>query len=608
MTSHDRGRYAPMAVFAVALLMLGAIGAVAFVSEDSSAIQTDTAYVGTYYSKTFTETIEEANGDNIDEVWNGSAGSVYCGSKQAWSGSSSYLGLSGTLSVKTTGSGSTSKIIATLTVTGTPTATGTAYINGDVKYSVSGDGDVIDSASALITAKITIEAAKTTPVTSVSISGSSSVTKGSTITLTATTSPTTATDRHVTWTITSGSSYATIQSSSDTTTGGKCVLKGVSAGSVTVKATASDGSGKYATKTITVSNPSYNYYLNFDMNGGTGGPSDMSKTASDKTSNLAFTIPSTTPTRSGYTFLGWSTSSTATSASYQPGGTIYVDYNDKTLYAVWEQTKQYYYAYLYYNANSGSGAPSTQSDSIYAASASGSKSFTISSTQPTRSGYDFLGWSTSSTATSASYQPGSSISVTYGSSKTLYAVWQLKSYTSTLYFDANNGSGAPSTMSDTHTATSAYTFTIPTTKPTRSGYVFLGWSESSTASSASYQPGGTISVSYNGSKTLYAVWQTAQLDITSEPATKSLKMGQSWSYAPTTNIDGCTVTVSGADWLSVSNGTISGTPTFSGSYSVTVTVSKTGYTSDIQSFTLKVYSTLGFNSDPGASGVFAYAE
>ncbi len=487
-------------------------------------------------------------------------------------------------------------------VSGTISKAGTISIS--VRCNVDGVGGVLEGTQTL---KL-IAIADTTPVTSISISGSSSVTKGSTITLTATTSPTSATDRHVTWSISSGSSYASIQSTSDTTTGGKCVIKGVSAGSVTVKATAADGSGVYKTKTITVSNPSYSYYLYYDDNGGSGGPGSASKTSTSTSSTLSFTISSTEPTRSGYTFLGWSKSSTATSATYTAGDTVSVTYDDLTLYAVWQQNKQNYYAYLYYNANGGSSAPSTQSDSIYATSASGSKSFTISSTEPTRSGYQFLGWSTSSSAASASYDPGDSISVSYGSSKTLYAVWA-KTYTSTLAFSANGGSGAPSSQTYTGTSTSSHTFTIPSTKPTKSGYLFLGWATSSGATTASYQPGGTISVPYDGTTTLYAVWQTAQLDITSEPATKSLKVNQSWSYTPTTNIDGCTVSVSGADWLSVSNGTISGTPTASGSYNVTVTVSKTGgYVSDSQTFVLKVYSALGFNSVPGANGMFAYAE
>lgn len=460
----------------------------------------------------------------------------------------------------------------------------------------------------------TITIVEPTPVTSIALnwtlSSSSSVFIGNTTSIRAVCSPSNASDMTVSWSLSNG--CATISREWNDTYNNVyrngVDIKGVSVGTVVLTATANDGSGVSKSVTITVREPTYYYNLNFDMNGGTGGPDDMQKNTSDTTSTLSFTIPSTKPTRDGYTFLGWSKSSSATSASYQPGDKISVTYDDVTLYAVWQLNKQYYYAYLYYNANGGSGAPSTQSDSIYASSASGSKTFTIPSTKPSKSGFDFLGWSTSSTATTASYQPGSTISVSYDSSKTLYAVWKEKTYTCTLSFSANGGSGTPSALTYTGTSTSSHMFTIPSTIPVKSGFVFLGWSTSSTATSASYQPGSTISVPYDGSKTLYAVWQTAQLDITSEPATKSLKVGQSWSYTPTTNVSGCTVTVSGADWLSVSNGKIGGTPATAGTYDVTVTVSKDGYASDTQTFTLKVYSALGFNSVPGANGMFAYAE
>lgn len=90
--------------------------------------------------------------------------------------------------------------------------------------------------------------------------------------------------------------------------------------------------------------------------------------------------------------------------------------------------------YLYYNANGGSGAPPTQSS---VSTTNSSWTFTISSTEPTRSGYTFLGWSTSSTATSASYQPGDTIRLTSGSPKvTLYAVWEEASRT---YYFRNLG-------------------------------------------------------------------------------------------------------------------------------------------------------------------------
>ena len=499
-------------------------------------------------------------------------------------------------------------------LSGTYSSYGLSKSSSGISGTISKEGSFYVEAEAPVHGTITVYTiSKGTPVTSISLqwtlSSSSTVFVGSTTSIRAICSPSNASDMTVTWSLSNG--CATISREWNDTYNNVyrngVDIKGVSPGTVTLTATANDGSGVSKSVSIKVTNPTYTYCLNFDMNGGEGGPDDMRQDAGDKTSNLKFTIPYDKPTKSGYTFAGWSKSSNASTASYQPGDSIYVDYNDVTLYAVWKENKQNYYAYLYYNANGGTGAPSTQSDSIYASSASGSKTFTISSTKPTKSGYEFQGWSTSSGSSTASYQPGSTISVSYGSSVTLYAVWK-QTYTSTLNFNANGGSGAPSALTYTGTTTSAHTFTIPSTKPTKADHDFLGWSESGSASTASYQPGSTISVPYNGTKILYAVWQAADLNITSEPATKSLKVGQSWSYTPTTNVSGCNVTVSGADWLSVSNGKISGTPTVSGTYDVTVTVSKTGYNSDSQTFSLKVYSALGFNSVPGANGMFAFAE
>lgn len=69
-----------------------------------------------------------------------------------------------------------------------------------------------------------------------------------------------------------------------------------------------------------------------------------------------------------------------------------------------------------YNANGGSGAPSSQTKWY-------GENLTLSSTKPTRTLYNFKGWATSATATTANYAAGSTY--TSNSGITLYAVWEL---------------------------------------------------------------------------------------------------------------------------------------------------------------------------------------
>ena len=89
--------------------------------------------------------------------------------------------------------------------------------------------------------------------------------------------------------------------------------------------------------------PTTTYYatLSFNANGGTGAPSKLYGSSADGTGYVTFTIPSTTPTRNGYTFSGWAANSSGTGTIWSPGGT-YTGYGtttypgqNHTLYAVW---------------------------------------------------------------------------------------------------------------------------------------------------------------------------------------------------------------------------------------------------------------------------------
>ncbi len=85
------------------------------------------------------------------------------------------------------------------------------------------------------------------------------------------------------------------------------------------------------TKSFTINPKPVTYSITYNANGGSGAPA-----AQTKTHGVTLTLSSTKPTRSGYTFLGWSTSSSATSATYSAGGSFNINANT-TLYAVWKQ-------------------------------------------------------------------------------------------------------------------------------------------------------------------------------------------------------------------------------------------------------------------------------
>lgn len=147
------------------------------------------------------------------------------------------------------------------------------------------------------------------------------------------------------------------------------------------------------------------YTVSYNANGGVGGPDPQTKYMES-----SLILSSTRPVQTGYTFKGWSTSSTVTSAMYQPGDRYTLN-NDVTLYAVWEINK---YS-IRYNANGGSAAPLAQTKNY-------GESLILSSTKPLRTGYTFQGWATSSTAETANYQPGENY--TDNRNITLYAVWE----------------------------------------------------------------------------------------------------------------------------------------------------------------------------------------
>ena len=119
--------------------------------------------------------------------------------------------------------------------------------------------------------------------------------------------------------------------------------------------------------------------------------------------------------RAGYDFLGYDVSASATSPAFHPGDApmfpfqVGQNYIEFSYYCIWK-IKTYT---VNYSANGGTGAPEGQTKTY-------GQSISLRNTAPTRAGYDFLGWSKSSTG-AVVYQPGDTFSE--NENVTLYAIW-----------------------------------------------------------------------------------------------------------------------------------------------------------------------------------------
>ena len=123
------------------------------------------------------------------------------------------------------------------------------------------------------------------------------------------------------------------------------------------------------------------YIITYDANGGENAPRFQ-----EKTENVSLKLLLQKPTRSGYTFIGWSTIKEPLAAAYQPGGDFDLD-RDTTLYAVW-QINTYTITY-----NLDGGTLQSQNPDSYTV-----ETDTITLNNPSKDGYMFLGWTGSNGA------------------------------------------------------------------------------------------------------------------------------------------------------------------------------------------------------------------
>ena len=233
----------------------------------------------------------------------------------------------------------------------------------------------------------------------------------------------------------------------------------------------------------------------------------------------ATALPANTYYRTGYSFVGWHWQQTLildkskisdsydlatqkAKVTHADGAkfTVSNESDEQSLYAIWRNNKYY----VKYNGNG------TTTDPVTGSMSNSTHYYNISSNLTdngySRRGYTFLGWSTNSSATSASYSNQGQIStLTSADNATvnLYAIWQRNTYTIT--FNANGGSGTTSSLSMLYNNGN---YTLPKSGYSKAGYVFEGWTTNLDGTGTFYKDGATVnSYDFVANTTLYAKWR-----------------------------------------------------------------------------------------------------
>ncbi len=270
--------------------------------------------------------------------------------------------------------------------------------------------------------------------------------------------------------------------------------------------TASNGSGtnyaKGATYSANASATLYakwnlvNYSISYTLNGGsvTGNPTSYNVTTN------TFTLKN--PTRTGYTFAGWTGSNGSTkqtSVTINKGST-----GDKSYTANW--TANTYTITLDWQGG---------------ATGDASKTATFGSATPTvnipgRNGYSFGGYYTGKNGTGTQYlKPAANNTATsvrnwdIASNTTLYAKWNARTYTVT--FDQQGGNGG------TASTTATFDANMPSaTMPSKTGYTFQGYYDATSEGTKYYNADGSSARTWNktANTTLYARWAPVNYSIT----------------------------------------------------------------------------------------------
>ena len=296
----------------------------------------------------------------------------------------------------------------------------------------------------------------------------------------------------------------------------------------------------YPSKTVYVVFTANTYKIAFNNNGGTGSMDTITCTY-DKDC----TLTKNAFTKTGYTFAGWSKTSTG-SIEYTNGSTVknLATSGSMTLYAKW--TANTYT--VSYNANGGTGTMSKTTCTY-------DTNCTLAANSFTKTGYTFASW-TKDSATGTAYTAGSTVkNLATSGNVNMYAKWTANSYK--IAYTMNNG-----TQGTNKPTSASYDANVLIDNPTKNLTVTIN----------ANNQGATISKTSVSQAQTFNGWTVSGLN------TNTAKTGTASNAITTAYTGSSTKNTYFKNLTATNNGTVTFTANWTNTAVTLPTITKTGYT------------------------------
>jgi uncharacterized repeat protein (TIGR02543 family) len=242
------------------------------------------------------------------------------------------------------------------------------------------------------------------------------------------------------------------------------------------------------------------FTVTYDGNGATSGSVPVDPNHYLTGALVTVASNSGTLTRDGYSFLGWNTVSTETSATHKPGDTLAMAASNLKFFAVW--TQQTTYRVTYFANGAATGSVPVDTVSYLAGATPTAAGNTGNLANP---GFVFAGWNTQNDGKGTFY-PAGAVLTALSAAVSLYAVWQTV-YSVTYYApEAATGTVPPSVTGLVDRA--AVVVAGNPGKAAKPKSAITGWNTQSDGKGTTYHEGNTFKIDA-ADVHLYAVWDPA---------------------------------------------------------------------------------------------------